>query len=470
MSHTLGIDLYQLTTLVAHAAEGRLPQDLLEMTCLFRRLPPQRNYVVFAGVHAAVAHLQAWQLKPDELACLQAHPLLQSVWHTPAGSQVWKALQQQRGFFGDIDALPEGTLAFAGPAYRLDGTPAVVQGERVHAYTPLVRIRTSLLAAKLLETPLMSRVNFFSQIASKAARMVWAAGADGRERPVLEFGQRRIHPEAAIDAAYAAYLGGCVGTSNVAATLRHGIPSFGTMDHFAVLAAEQPGLNPHATERAFFHTFGRLFPQATTLLIDTYDPWTGLQQALQTPGCTGIRLDSHVTPDVVRRIKQLLHEHNASHIALWLSGNLDEHAIHRLAAAGADGFGVGEQLVCTPDAPAGIGAVCKLSVNTYGTPVRKQTPGKATLPGSLAAYRFPGYDLLTLAEEPAPAGGLPLLKPVWRASSPVALPSLADSRQWVQQQIRALPSALQALESAPVAEQWRLVLSDALFATTVHRH
>src|SRR5207253_897593 len=110
----------------------------------------------------------------------------------------------------------EGTPAFAGPGLRTDGTPFVVDGVQVQLYTPLVQARTDLLRAKLIETPWLGRLNHLSMIASKTARVVSAAGG----RPVSEFGQRRTHPAAALDVAYAAWIAGCSSTSNVGAYLR----------------------------------------------------------------------------------------------------------------------------------------------------------------------------------------------------------------------------------------------------------
>lgn len=450
----LGVDVYQLTTLIAHAAEGRLEQQVA-MSFFFRKLPRQRNYVVAAGLRSILEYCRELRFAADELDTIRRHPLLGPALDTPAGRKVAAALAGLDGFVGDIDALPEGTLAFAGPAHRPTGEPArLPDGTALAAYTPLLQVRTSLLLAKLIETPWLSRLNYLSMVASKAARVVSAARADGRERAVIEFGQRRTHPAAAVDAAYAACLAGCSATSNLLATHRYGLPSVGTMDHFAVQAAERAGVPVSDTEQALFAAFCRLFPGAATLLVDTYDAFRGIRNAVRaTAGrLSGVRLDSNVTPESVRRARALLDELGAGTVQIFVSDGLDEWRVRELvfSPGGADGFGVGENITCVPDAATGIGAVGKLVVNGYGKPTMKLsgTSGKATLPGVLQVHRYQTSDLLALAGEPVPPGGQALLVPVWRGDRPLPeLPSFAESQAHVRRQLAALPPALRALET-----------------------
>lgn len=467
----LGIDLYQLTTLVTHASLGLLAHDLpaVGMSFFFRRLPPHRNYVVMAGLPAIIEFCQKWHLKEEEQKTLLEHALLGPVLRTQPGQQVLRFLQSVQGFSGNIDALPEGTLAFAGPAYRQNGEPILLQGEPLYAYTPLLQIRTSLAQAKLLETPLMSRLNYFSMVASKAARIVSAAQEDGKARSLFEFGQRRTHPAAAVDAAYAAYLAGCDATSNVAATQHYGIPSVGTLDHFSIQALEQTGVPYHQTEARLFARFCELFPTAATMLVDTYNPWQGIHNAVvSTQGkLAGIRLDSNVTANAVKQARQILQALQASHVKIVVSDRLDEWRIRELVQAGADGFGVGENLVCSSDSPTGIGVVGKLVLNSFGEhPVKTGAgAGKKNLPGLLQVYRHADYDLVCFAEEAPPPQGIPLLQPVWRENRPVSgVPTLATARQHVQTQLAGLPFSIRALE-VPETPLWRMVLSDKVCAT-----
>ncbi|MBL8632320.1 MAG: hypothetical protein JNM40_03790 [Myxococcales bacterium] len=449
---SLSIDVYQLTTLIAHAADGRIDDGPLAMSFFFRKLPKQRNYVVLCGIRSILEHCQSLRFSQEELELLDSHPILGPALQTRPGQRVRSELQAIDGFEGEIDAAPEGTLAFAGPALREDGTPLVVAGIPLTAYTPLLQVRTSLPLCKLIETPWLSRLNYLSMIASKAARVVSAAQHDGVARSVIEFGQRRTHPHAAMDAAYAAYIAGCTATSNLAATYRYGIPSVGTMDHFAIQACERLQTPVSETETHFFQRFCELFPGNATLLVDTYDTFRGIEHAVRgTLGkLTGVRLDSGVTVDSVKRARKLLDDLGASHAKLFLSDGLDEYRVRELAAAGGDGFGVGENISCSPDAATGIGAVGKLVQNASGKLTMKlaRGSGKATLPGRLQVYRFSDHDLLTLADEPAPMLGTPLLQPLWRGKQPVsALPSLSETREYVARQRAALPSHLQRLET-----------------------
>lgn len=465
----LSIDVYQLTTLIVHAAEGRLDGRPLGMCFLFRRLPNQRNYVVACGLRSILDFCESLRFSPEELRTIADHPVLGPALKTEPGQKVHEALARLDGFVGDIDALPEGTLAFAGPALDESGQPVLIDGTQLVAYTPLLQVRTDLVTAKLIETPWLSRLNHQSMVASKAARVVTASQEDGIWRSVMEFGQRRTHPEAAVDAAYAAYVAGCRATSNLLATHRFGIPSIGTMDHFAVQAAEQLGLPVTETERRFFLRFCELFPASSTLLVDTYDTFGGIERAVRgTSGrCIGVRIDSGVTVETVRRARALLTELGAPGVYIFVSDGLDEYRVRELSRAGADGFGVGENITCVPDAATGIGAVGKLVLNGYGKLTMKLSrgSGKATLPGMLAAYRLGDRDYLSFADEPPPPGGTPLLQPVWRGRQRVgSLPSLDATRSSLAAQLAALPPNLRALEPAPRGS-WPIHLSTRLVET-----
>lgn len=459
MSETLALDTYQLTTLVAHADAGRLEQRL-SMAFFFRKVPRNRNFVVSCGLRRLVAHAGNLRLDAGDLDALRGHPLL-----GPALAQrpkLWDRLVRLNGFEGEIDALPDGTPAFAGPARRTDGQPFQVLGTPVTIYTPLAQVTCGLVEAKLIETPWLSAFNHGCMVASKAARVVLAAEG----RPVLEFGQRRTHGEAAVDAAYAAFVAGVAGTSNLQAWRRHGVPALGTMDHFAIQAAEQPGVPVSETERAAFAAFYGAFPDASTLLVDTYDTLRGVENAiLATRGrLNGVRLDSNVTPELVRQVRALLDAGGARDARIFCSDGLDEVRVAELRAAGADGFGVGENITCVPDAPMGVGAVAKVVVNGYGRLTMKlaRGSGKATLPGLLQVYRFADHDLICTAEESSP-GGTPLLEPVWRGKNVLGpgRESLMVSRARAARTLSMLPAHLRALEVDP-ARAWPLVVSTRL--------
>jgi nicotinate phosphoribosyltransferase len=456
---TLGIDTYQLTTLVAHADAERIDHRV-SMAFFFRRMPKQRNYVVACGLRHALSHAAQIAFGDPEIATLLAHPLLGPALDTrPA---LLNALRAIRGFDGEIDAVPEGTLLFSGPGVKADGSPLLVRGAPLTLYTPMIRIRTDMIRAKIVETPWLGYLNHLSMVASKAARVVDAA----RGKPVIEFGARRTHPAAAIDSTYAAYLAGCASTSNIAALQRFGIPSSGTMDHFAVQASERPGRPACEAEASFFATFYAAFPGAALMLVDTYDTEAGIREAVKATNgkLGGVRIDSNVTRETLARARKVLDETGAPDAKIFVSDGLDEWRVRDLVDH-ADGFGVGECISCSPDASTGIGAVAKLVVNGYGKVTMKLSKGsgKATLPGELQAYRFADHDRITLASEPPPEGGRPLLEPVWRGTRPVReLADIATTRAYVRAQIEALPAPIRALEPAPSG--WKLVASDALVA------
>jgi nicotinate phosphoribosyltransferase len=453
---TLTVDAYQLTTLVAHADAGRM-ESAVAMAFFFRKLPRNRNYVLFCGLRQILEHAAAMRLDGGDIETLLGDPLLgPALAERPALVAALRALD---GFAGEIDALPEGTPAFAGPALRTDGRPFSVGDTRIGIYTPLMQVRTDLLRAKLIETPWLGRINHMSMVASKAARVVEAA----RGKPVLEFGARRTHPAAAVDASYAAWIAGGTATSNVAALRRWGVPISGTMDHFFVQATEQIGEKWPESEREAFAQFYRAFPHNSIMLVDTYATEDGIRHAVEATGgkLSGVRLDSNVTPETVARARQLLNELGAPQAKIIVSDGLDEFRVAQLD--GADGYGVGENISCSPDAAVGIGAVAKLTVNGYGKLTMKlaRGTGKATLPGELQVHRFADHDLVALADEVVPSSGRKLLQPVWRGRSAVSPPTAAETRAYARGQIEALPAALRQLETAP---PWPLVASDRLAA------
>ena len=241
-----------------------------------------------------------------------------------------------------------------------------------------------------------------SMVASKAARVVSAA--DGKS--VMEFGQRRTHPAAALDASWAAWVAGIQATSNVAAFARWGITTTGTMDHFAIQAAERPGRSRAETEREFFEAYARTFAGVpTTMLVDTYDTERGIRNAVEAcPNGTSARSASTRTSRPSRSpARASCSPSSARRRRRSTSPTASTSIASPSCATLVDGFGVGENVVCSPDAAVGIGAVAKLVVNGYGATTMKVAhgTGKATLPGELQVWRFADHDLVALAQRAA---------------------------------------------------------------------
>jgi nicotinate phosphoribosyltransferase len=427
-------DLYQLTMLDAYLQEGMVAAAVFEL--FVRKLPPQRNFLVVAGLEQALDWLQDLHFDEAELAWLAQQP--------PGLSPQLLAYLRGLRFEGDVCAMAEGTVCFENE--------------------PLLRVTAPLPQAQLVESRLLNIVHFQTLIASKAARLVLAAGGHS----VVDFGMRRAHgADAALYAARAAYLAGFSGTATVEAGRRFGIPVFGTMAHSFVEA--------HASEAAAFEAFARARPLRPTLLIDTYDTEAAvtkliaLAPRLAADGVTisGVRIDSGDLGRHARAVRKLLDEAGLGGVTVFASGNLDEQRIAELRAGGApiDGFGVGTALTTSSDAPA-LDAVYKLQAYA-GLPRRKRSEGKATWPGAKqvcrafdADGRFLRDTVQSIDEAPA---GQPLLQPVMRAGRRTAAPvTLDEARRHFAAQMRGLPDALRSLE--PTCQPYPVEISAGIRA------
>jgi nicotinate phosphoribosyltransferase len=421
----LATDLYQLTMAAAYFQRGMSDQTAT-FELFVRRLPPNRGYLIAAGLEQAVQYLT--QLTFDEAAIehLRALPVFERV-----GDGFWDCLAELR-FTGDVAAMPEGTVAFANE--------------------PLLRVRGPLIEAQLVETSLLAIINHQTLIATKAARVVDAAQGRG----VAEFGARRAHGfEAATYGARAAVIGGCVGTSNVLAGREFGIPVYGTAAHSFIMSFER--------EIDAFRAFHETFPGRDTLLIDTYDTLEGARRAVDVGKIAGVRLDSGDLAALSIEVRQILDAAGQPEARIIASGDLDEYRIAELLGAGAqiDVFGVGTELITSRDAPA-LGGVYKLVAIDDGSGeryVQKRSEGKATYPAPKQVYRLAGPDgryagdTLALASEAVP--GTPLLKPVIEAGIRLEPPSpLADLQERARAQRELLAEGVRrhrAPDSYPVS-------------------
>jgi nicotinate phosphoribosyltransferase len=398
----LHTDLYQLTM-----ALGYLRQEVAEtpVVCeaFVRRLPRNRSCLLVAGLAPIVDFLRELHFTPEQVEYLRSVPTL-----APALDDATCAKLLELRFTGDLWAMPEGSVAFANE--------------------PLLRVEAPLWQAQLVETTLLSILNHATLVASKAARIVAAAG----KAEVMEFGTRRTQTEAAVHAARAATIAGCVGSSNVAAGLRFGLPVFGTMAHMWTMV--------HDSEAAAFDAFLKVYPHRTTLLVDTYGTLAGTQRACEAArragdpdALSGIRIDSDLfdadgTPTgICRAARTILDDEGFSQTKIIVSDDMNEDRIGALLAAGEpiDAFGVGTGLVTSKDAPAlgGVYKVVWVGGAEDGHPVSKLSPGKVTYPGAHQVRRQLDdsgqimADTLTLADEDLP--GTPMLRPYLRGGEPV---------------------------------------------------
>jgi nicotinate phosphoribosyltransferase len=408
-------DLYELTMVQAYFELGMTDTAVFELFA--RKLPPQRNFLVAAGLEQALDFVEGLRFGEEELEWIERSRLFRPSF---AGE-----LARLR-FTGDIHALAEGTVFFPNE--------------------PLLRVTAPMPQAQLLETRVLNLLHFQTVVASKAARSRLAAPAKG----LIDFGLRRAHgAEAGLLAARASYLAGFDGTSTVLAAPMFGIPVFGTMAHSFVQAHESEG-------EAFKH-FASVFPDNAVLLIDTYDTVQGARNAVraaQTFRMKGVRLDSGDLGALAKEVRQLLDAAGMQAAIIFASGNLDEYRVAELVAAGApiDSFGIGTSLVTSADHPY-LDAVYKLQ-EYAGRPRRKRSTGKATWPGRKQVYRHYApdgtfvHDIVTV--EGDAQTGEPLLHPVMERGRRLPAPRLEAVRQHALEQLARLPAPLRSLEPAAV--------------------
>jgi nicotinate phosphoribosyltransferase len=430
MDSVLLTDLYELTMLEAYFAERLSGEAVFEL--FVRKLPPERNFLLAAGLANVVDYLTKLSFGDDDLDWMRASGRF--------SSDFVDSLREFR-FTGDVDAMPEGTPFLPNE--------------------PILRISAPLPQAQFVESRVLNLVHYETIVASKAVRCALAA----KGKLLVDFGMRRAHAgEAGLLSARASYLAGFDGTATVEAGRRYGIPLYGTMAHSYVQA--------HESEMAAFEAFARIHRENAFLLIDTYDTERAayeiveLSRKLAREGIriTGVRIDSGDLAALARSVRSILDPGGCQSVRIFASGNLDERRLRELVDAGApiDGFGVGTRMNTSADAPF---LDCAYKLTEYeGRPRRKRSQGKATLPGRKQVYRqWHGdafTDLVTLASETAE--GTPLLAPVMRGGRLVEpLPALAQSRDHAQAQVASLPPRFRELEGGARHE---VVVSGALHA------
>jgi nicotinate phosphoribosyltransferase len=409
-------DFYQLAMLQAYYQYGMTHRAAFEF--FVRRLPPTRRFLLAAGLETVVDFLEQARFTLAELEWMRASGRLSDA--AIESLAAWR-------FTGDVDAMPEGTVFFA--------------------HEPVLRVTAPLPEAQLIETRLVNLLHLQTVIASKATRLVLAAGG----RTLTDFGLRRAHgAEAGLLAARAAYLAGFDATATTPAGPLFGIPVVGTMAHSFIQA--------HDNEARAFENFARARPSELVLLIDTYDYEAATHTVVELAHrlaadsimVSGVRIDSGDLGIQARRVRAILDEAGLQAVRIVVSGGLDEHEVAALVTGGApiDSFGIGTSLTTASDAPA-LDAAFKL-VEYADRPRRKRSPGKAMWPGRKQVFRY--YDEAgliagdTLALHDAGETGKPLLVPVMRGGRRVAaLPDPAAIRAHTAAELTTLPQALREL-------------------------
>jgi nicotinate phosphoribosyltransferase len=364
-------DYYSLTMAQGYWKNNMNNRAVFEM--FFRRQPFNGGFSVFAGLETLIQALQHFSFKEDDLAYLES-----------------------LGFFEKdfLDYLK--TFRFSGSLWAMD------EGTIIFPQEPFIRIDANLIESQIIEGLILNIINFQSLIATKTARVVLASN----NGTVAEFGLRRAQGcNGALAASRAAFIGGAFGTSNVLAGKVYGIPVLGTMSHSWIMA--------FPSEEEAFRSYAALYPDKTTLLIDTYDTLkSGIINAvkigkeLAAKGKKfGVRLDSGDMHYLSVEVRKILDNAGFKNAAITASNELDEYIVDMLTKAGApiNVWGVGTHMV-TGGNDSAFSGVYKLAAGDRGNgllvPAIKfsDNPEKTTNPGVKQVWRIKDENGFALAD------------------------------------------------------------------------
>jgi len=352
-------DFYEFTMANAYDVSG-IGDKIVYFDMFFRDLPDGGGFAIACGLESLITYIQGLRFTEEDIAFLRGKETF---------SDVWLETLKDFRFTGDVYAVAEGTVVFPGE--------------------PLLTVRARADQAQIIETFLLVCMNHQSLIATKASRIVRAAGP----HEVMEFGARRaMGGDAALYGARAAYIAGCVGSSNTLADQRYGVPSMGTMAHSWIQIFDD--------EYTAFKTYCSLYPDNTSLLVDTYNVLkSGVPNAIRVfreLGITkgSIRIDSGDITYLSVKARAMLDEAGMDWCKIVASNSLDEQIIQEIIRAGGrvDSFGVGERLITAKSDPV-FGGVYKLvAVEEDGQIIPKikvsENVGKITTPHFKKLYRL----------------------------------------------------------------------------------
>ena len=363
---TLLTDLYELTMMNGYYLHGK--QDEIAVFDVFFRQNELITYSLAAGLEQAVDYCLNLNFGDNEISYLKSLGIFDDGF-----LEYLKTLK----FTGDIYAVPEGTVVFPGE--------------------PIFTVKAPVMQAQLIEAAVLNIINHQTLIASKAAKVCAAAKGDN----VMEFGLRRAQgPDAGIYGARAAIIGGCSSTSNVLAGQMFGVKVSGTHAHSWVM--------DFPSEYEAFRAYSETYPDATLLLVDTYDTLkSGIPNAIKVfdelkakgKRPLGIRIDSGDLAYTTKRAREMLDEAGYPDAIICASGDLDERLVQSLKQQGAkiNSWGIGTKLITSADMPA-LGGVYKLAgIEKDGKIIPKikvsDNSAKITNPGFKTIYRI--YDKKT---------------------------------------------------------------------------
>lgn len=361
-------DLYQLTMAQGYFDADKLHEEAA-FTMHFRNYPFEGGYAIACGLSALAEMIRDYRFSEKDIEYLCSLD-------APQGGKLFND--------GFLDYLSDMTLSV--------DIDAVQEGSVVFPYEPIVRVQGPIMQCQLLETALLNCVNFQTLIATKAARVCRAA----KGAPVAEFGLRRAQGTGGLWASRAAVVGGCASTSNVLAGKMFDIPVSGTHAHSWVMSFD--------SELEAFREYARIFPSNCTLLVDTYDVETGMENAIKVglemrergEKLAAVRIDSGDLTWLSKMARKMLDDAGLTDTGIVLSNDLDEYTIKSILDEGAPvtAWGVGTKLATAYDQPT-LGGVYKLSA------VRKagedewadrlkisESSAKITMPGVLDVRRY----------------------------------------------------------------------------------
>lgn len=362
---TLLTDFYELTMMQGYFHENI--NETVVFDAFYRENPCGNGFAIACGLDQVIDYVKNLHFSYDDIEYLRGLGVF---------DEEFLDYLHSFHFTGSIYAIPEGTVVFP--------------------MEPLVKVIAPAMQAQLVETAILNIINHQSLIATKAARVCYAAKGDS----VMEFGLRRAQgPDAGTYGARAAVIAGCTGTSNVLAAQMFDVPALGTHAHSWIMSFDD--------ELTAFRSYARLFPQNVTLLVDTYDTlrsgvphaiqvFTELRDAGKLPTRYGIRLDSGDLAYLSKKARKMLDAAGFNDAGICASSDLDENLINSLKDQGAciNSWGVGTNLITSKDCPA-FGGVYKLAAVKRGDkflPKIKlsENPIKITNPGNKTVWRI--YD------------------------------------------------------------------------------
>lgn len=380
---TLLTDLYELTMMQGYF-KNKDRNETVIFDAFYRNNPCDGGFAVMAGVEQLIQYIRELRFEKEDIDYLAGLGIFE---------QDFLDYLADFRFTGDVYAIPEGTVVFP--------------------REPLVKVIAPIMQAQLVETAILNIINHQSLIATKAARVCYAAQGDG----VMEFGLRRAQgPDAGTYGARAAVIGGCVGTSNVLCGQLFDVPVKGTHAHSWIMSFPD--------EYTAFRTYADMYPSACILLVDTYDTlksgvpnairvFTEMREAGVPLTFYGIRLDSGDLAYLSKEARKMLDEAGFPDAVISASNDLDEFLIQSLKDQGAKitSWGVGTHLITSKDCPS-FGGVYKLAaiMDEDGKFIPKiklsENTEKVTNPGNKTIYRVYDRengkikaDLICLADE-----------------------------------------------------------------------